>query len=78
MFIFEWLFTVTCVRRRARRLASIAMGTGDMDCVCHAALYELEEAAAESGNEDQAEVLQTPVAGRRLRDIGDLPFDLAI
>lgn len=35
------------------RLASIAMGTGDMDCVYHAALYELEEAAAERGNENQ-------------------------
>ncbi len=60
------------------RLASIAMGTGDMDCIYHAALYELEEAAAESGNEDQADVLQTLVAGRRLRDISDLPFDLTI
>lgn len=60
------------------RLASIAMGTGDMDCVYHAALHELEEAAAESGNEDQAEMLKTLVAGRRLRDISDLPFDLAI
>jgi len=60
------------------RLASIAMGTGDMDCVYHAALYELEEAAAESGNQDQEEMLQTLVAGRRLRDISDLPFDLAI
>lgn len=60
------------------RLASIAMGTGDMDCVYHAALYELGAAAVESGKEDQAEVLQTLVAGRRLRDISDLPFDLAI
>jgi len=60
------------------RLASIAMGTGDMDCVYHAALYELEEAARESGKEDQAEMLQTLVSDRRLRDISDLPFDLAI
>lgn len=60
------------------RLASIAMGTGDMDCVYHAALYELEEAAQESGKQDQAEMLQTLVSGRRLRDISDLPFDLAI
>jgi len=60
------------------RLASIAMGTGDVDCVYHAALYELQSAATESGNEDQAEVLQTLVSGRRLRDISDLPFDLAL
>lgn len=49
-----------------------------MDCVYHTALYELEEAGAESGNEDQAEVLQTLVSGTRLRDISDLPLDLAI
>lgn len=60
------------------RLASIAMGTGDMDCVYHAALHELEEAALESRKEDQAEMLQTLISGRRLRDISDLPFDLAI
>jgi hypothetical protein len=60
------------------RLASIAMGTGDMDCVYHAALYELEEAAQESEREDQAEMLHTLVGGRRLRDISDLPFDLVI
>jgi hypothetical protein len=60
------------------RLASIAMGTGDIDCVYHAALYELQEAASESGKEDQAEVLETLVEGRRLRDISDLAFDLCI
>jgi hypothetical protein len=60
------------------RLASIAMGTGDMDCVYHGALYELMEAAEEIKNQDQSEMLQTLVVGRRLRDISDLPFDLAI
>jgi hypothetical protein len=60
------------------RLASIAMGTGDLDCTYHAALYELENAVIETGNEDQAEMLQTLVGGRRLRDISDLPFDLAL
>lgn len=60
------------------RLASVAMGSGDMDCVYHAALYELGEAAAEGRNEDQAAVLQTLVAGRRFRNISDLPFDLTI
>ncbi len=39
-----------------------------MDFVYHAALYELEEAAAERGNEDQAEVLQTLVSGTNLLD----------
>lgn len=60
------------------RLASIAMGTGDVDCTYHAALHELMAAAKESGREDQAELLNDLVAGRRLRDISDLPLDLAI
>jgi hypothetical protein len=59
------------------RLASIAMGTGDVDCTYHAALYELVEATAASGRQDQDEMLRTLVDGRRLRDISDLPFDLA-
>lgn len=58
------------------RLASLAMGTGDIDCVYHMALPELRAAATECGFEDQADMLETLVAGRRLRDIGDLPFDL--
>ena len=60
------------------RLASLALGTGDLDCVYHFALPELEEAVKEIENEDQWDVLQGMVNGRRLRDISDLPFDLAI
>lgn len=30
----------------------------------------------ENGNEDQQEMLDTLIAGKRLRDISDLPFDL--
>ena len=59
------------------RIASIALGTGDLDCVYHGALHELREAIEELGNEDQKEMLNTLVRGRRLRDISDLPFDLA-
>jgi hypothetical protein len=59
------------------RIASIALGTGDLDCVYHGALHELQEAIEEIGNEDQKEMLDTLVQGRRLRDISDLPFDLA-
>ncbi len=61
------------------RLASIAMGTGDIDCCYHAALGELMHAAKsldQSGSE--AEILGMLVDGQRLRDISDLPFDLAI
>jgi hypothetical protein len=59
------------------RIASIALGTGDLDCVYHGALHELREAIEELGNEDQKDMLDTLVQGRRLRDISDLPFDLA-
>ena len=58
------------------RIASLAYGTGDIDCVYHFALRELMEAAA--GNDSDSDVLHTLVAGRRLRDISDLPFDLAV
>ena len=60
------------------RLAALALGTGDLDCVYHFALYELKEAIAEIENEDQMDMLNTLLDGRRLRDISDLPFDLAI
>ena len=54
------------------------MGTGDIDCTYHSALYELIGACSEVGKEDQKEMLDTLVEGRRLRDISDLPFDLAV
>ncbi len=57
------------------RIASLAYGTGDIDCIYHFALRELKAAVA--GNDSDAELLDTLVAGRRLRDISDLPFDLA-
>jgi len=60
------------------RIASLALGTGDLDCVYHFALYELQEAIEELRNEDQADTLHMLISGRRLRDISDLPFDLAV
>jgi len=60
------------------RIASLALGTGDLDCVYHFALPELIRAVDESGNESQKEMLDMLIEGRRLRDIADLPFDLAI
>ena len=60
------------------RLASLALGTGDIDCVYHFALYELAEAVKASGSEDSIELLKTLIDGRRLKDISDLPLDLAI
>lgn len=60
------------------RLASLALGTGDIDCVYHFALYELIRAVKEVGSEDAVEILDTLVNGKRLKDISDLPLDLAV
>jgi len=60
------------------RIASVALGTGDLDCVYHMALYELGESVEEVGDETLSETFDLLVDGKRLRDISDLPFDLAI
>lgn len=60
------------------RLASLALGTGDIDCVYHFALYELMRAIKEVGSEDAVETLETLVQGKRLKDISDLPLDLTV
>lgn len=61
------------------RLASLALGTGDLDCVYHFALYELLDAVrgyGRQGREDILETLEDLIEGRRLKDISDLPLDL--
>lgn len=60
------------------RLASLALGTGDIDCVYHFALYELIRAVQDVGSEEAIETLETLVQGKRLKDISDLPLDLAV
>jgi len=60
------------------RIASLALGTGDLDCVYHFALPELVDAMDEIGGDDRIEQLQTMIDGKRLRDIADLPLDLVI
>lgn len=60
------------------RLASLALGTGDLDCVYHFALPELQIAVAEKGSSGDKELLLAMIDGRRLRDISDLPLDLAV
>ncbi len=60
------------------RLASLALGTGDIDCVYHFALYELMQTVKEVGSEDAIEILETLVYGKRLKDISDLPLDLSV
>lgn len=60
------------------RIASLALGTGDIDCLYHFALPELMQAVNEVGSEDAIETLKTLVQGRRLKDISDLPLDLSV
>lgn len=60
------------------RIASLALGTGDLDCVYHIALPELRAAIEELGYEDSLDLLDTMIDGKRLRDISDLPLDLAV
>lgn len=60
------------------RIASLALGTGDIDCVYHFALYELIDAIKDIDAEDALEMLNILIEGKRLRDISDLPLDLAV
>ncbi|MFZ1108974.1 MAG: NgoMIV family type II restriction endonuclease [Rhodomicrobium sp.] len=68
------------------RLASLALGTGDFDCIYHFALTELREAVEIcKGNsaprervkfDKASDDLEAMIAGKRLKDISDLPLDL--
>ncbi|MCU0286112.1 MAG: restriction endonuclease [Acidobacteria bacterium] len=60
------------------RIASLALGTGDIDCVYHFALNELIIAAKKLNNEPILDLLDTMIKGKRLRDISDLPLDIVI
>ena len=60
------------------RLASLALGTGDVDTVYHFALPELIEAVSLTDNDEAISMLGILVDGKRLRDISDLPLDLAV
>ena len=60
------------------RIASIALGTGDIDCVYHFALPELQATVRNLQFADAEEMLTIMIDGKRLRDIADLPFDLVI
>ncbi|KNY04772.1 NgoMIV family type II restriction endonuclease [Microbacterium sp. GCS4] len=59
------------------RLASLALGTGDIDTLYHFALPELIEAVHAEDNDEAISMLDTMVSGNRLKDIADLPLDLA-
>nr|WP_240471070.1 NgoMIV family type II restriction endonuclease [Schaalia suimastitidis] len=60
------------------RIASLALGTGDIDMVYHIALPELMEGVQAAASEEGASLLEALIEGRRLRDIADLPLDLCV
>lgn len=60
------------------RLSSLALGTGDIDCVYHFALYELVESIRQLQDESAMEMIQILIRGKRLKDISDLPLDLCV
>ena len=60
------------------RLASLALGTGDIDCVYHFALHELLESVEEFGSDESKELMLILTEGKRLKDISDLALDLAV
>jgi hypothetical protein len=70
-------------------LASLSLGTGDVDCVYHAALHELDDAVEQQAQKwpkaryglswpEKRDRLHRMVNASRLRDISDLPLDLLI
>ena len=60
------------------RLASLALGTGDIDTMYHFALSELVEATRASRNAEAMKTLDNLINGQRLRDLPDQPLDFAI
>lgn len=60
------------------RIASLALGTGDMDVIYHFALPELVGAVAALNNDEAASLLDVLITGDRLKDISDLPLDLTV
>lgn len=62
----------------ASRIASLALGTGDIDCVYHFALYELIQTLEELDKDSELDLINSMVEGKRLKDISDMPLDLVI
>lgn len=60
------------------RLESIALGTGDIDCVYHFALPELIAAVDATADSALERSLAAMVDGKRLKNITDLPLNLTV
>lgn len=60
------------------RLASLALGTSGIDCVYHFALPELIASIRKLKDEEALNLVGMLVGRGRLKDISDLPLDLAV
>jgi len=60
------------------RLESLALGTGEIDCVYHSALPELECAMEMAGDSEGLGRLREIIRTRRMRDVSDLLFDVML
>lgn len=60
------------------RIATLARGTSDLDCVYRFALSELLQVITEQEYPDAYDTLNMLVGGRRPRDISDLPLGLCV
>lgn len=70
-------FVVVTAEPMPSRIASLAMGTGDIDMLYHLALPELRESLdADDAPKGWKEELEMLIEGQRVRDITDLPLDL--
>jgi len=61
---------VTCFLKRCVWLS--------IDCVYHSALHELQATVKNLGMNDAADMLSVMIDGKRLKDISELPLNLAI
>ncbi|MBM3151511.1 MAG: hypothetical protein FJZ96_04780 [Chloroflexi bacterium] len=75
--LFEKVIAITA-ESRPMELPFLVWGTPGIDATYHVALPELKAAIQKTGNEDQMDMLASMIDGQRLRDISDLPFDLAV
>ena len=62
----------------AERIKSLAQGHADLDAVYHIALPELLSVVKKLGYAEELDTLEWLVQGKRLKDISDLPLDLAV
>ena len=69
--------TVVTAEPLPSRLASLSLGTGDLDAVYHVYFEELRTAVHSVGTENERKALDALVGGDRLRDYNSLPLVLA-